>query len=274
MSSTAVIIHLLGAAALLVLGLAILRKGMDQAFGSRMRIFLGVGTSNRGKAFGVGFLTTLVLQSSTATAIMTSSFVEQGLILLPMSLAVMLGADMGTSIVSQLVSLKITILSPTFILLGVALPKFLKNRRGEGLGRSFVGLGLMLLALKLMGEATDPIRESTIIQTLFGMLGDVPFAAVVASGLMAAATASSLAVVLFVLSLYQAGAIDPLLAIYFVAGANLGGALPPFFVVGHNHAARQVIAGNLTMRLIGTLLVTWIVPLFPDEIRSFASAWG
>ena len=269
MSSTIIMIHLIGAVALLIWGLGILRNGMNQAFGSRMRFFLGAGTENRMKAFSVGLLTTLVLQSSTATAVMTSSFVEQGLITFMMSLAIMLGADVGTSAVAQLVSLKIVWLSPFCIILGLIVPKFKNSARYSGLGTGLVGLGLMLLALKLMGEATAPMHSSEAIRTLFSLLGDAPIFAVLAAGLMAAATASSLAVVLFIMSLFQANAIDPLLAVYLVVGANLGGAFPPLFIVGKISSARQVILGNLLMRACGVLIVLLLSPLLKQIISSY-----
>ena len=269
MTTTTTFIDLIGAVALLLWGVGILRKGMEQAFGARMRVFLGAGTSNRMKSFGVGFGTTLVLQSSTATAVMTSSFVEQGLIALPMAVAVMLGADVGTSLVSQFVSLKIQWLSPFFIILGVVCPQIMKGNRGRGLGLAFVGLGLMLLSLKLMGEATVPMRDSEIIRILFSLLGDTPVFAVLASAFLACVAASSLAAILFVLSLYQSGAIDPILCILFVAGANLGGGLPPLFIAGSERAARQVILSDVLIRTIGVVLVVILVLLFKDTLLSY-----
>lgn len=255
MSSTSVLIDLIGAVALLIWGLGALRKGMERAFGSKMRVVLEVGTSNRGRSFGVGFLTTLVLQSSTATAIMTSSFVEQKLVALNMALAIILGANVGTSLVSQLVSLKIQWLAPVCLFIGLVIPRFSKGTRGQGIGLSFAGLGLMLLSLKLMNQATLPLRDSEILRILFSLLGDAPLFAVIASAMLACIAASSLAVVLFVMSLYQVGAISPVICVLFVVGANIGGAIPPLFVVGKDQASRQVILGDLFMRGIGVILV-------------------
>lgn len=269
MSSTVIFIDLLGAAALLIWGLRMLKSGMERVFGTRLRFFLAAGTRNRFMAFGVGLLMTMVLQSSTATAIMTSSFVGQGLISLAMSQAVMLGADVGTSLVTQLLSFRIYWLSSALLLSGVVTLYLVDTTRGRGVGRSLVGLGLMLLSLRLMGEATGPMRSSFAVQILLGMLGDAPLFAMIATALLAAVAASSLAVVLFVMSLATAGAIDPTLCVLFVVGANLGGAFPPLLAAGSDAAARRVVVGNLCMRACGALLVLIFSPFIGDLVGTY-----
>jgi phosphate:Na+ symporter len=268
LSSLVVLVDLVGAVSLLVWGLGLVRSGMERAFGGRMRIFLALGTRNRALAFGIGLATTLVLQSSTATALMTAGYVGQGLIDLAMAHAIMLGADVGTSLVAQMLSLKLHWLSPLLVVAGVAALRTTGTNRGQGLGRAVLGIGLMLLALKLLGEATAPMRDSPAIAQFLSLLGGAPIFAMLAAALLAAVAASSLAVVLFVATL--SGVIDPVLTIPFVAGANLGSALLPFLTAGQEREARRIGLGNLLMRSIGAVAVTLAAPLYAEDLVALA----
>jgi phosphate:Na+ symporter len=268
MVSTLHLIDLLGAAALLVWGLRLLKSGVSTAFGTQLRHFLSTSTRNRFTAFGAGLLTTIALQSSTAMAVMVSSFVAQGLVTGAMAQAVMLGANVGTAIVTQILALDIHGLAPIAILFGVFAGSR-ASRRGRGLGEIGIGIGLMLLSLRLMSEATEPMRESEAVSAFFSLLGDAPLIAIVLAAALAAISASSLAVVLFTVSLAAAGSIDAGLCLLLVAGANMGGALPPVFAVAsEGAAARRVAVSNLLVRAAGALIVLlaagWLAGLLPS----------
>ncbi|ODT66833.1 MAG: sodium:phosphate symporter [Pelagibacterium sp. SCN 63-23] len=256
MSSTIVLIDLIGAVALLLWGLRLLKGGVNRAFGTRLRTFMAVSTRNRMTAFGAGLAVTLALQSSTAMAIMVSSFAGQGLMSLAMAQAVMLGANVGTSLVTQVLAFDIHWLAPASILAGMVAAGFRNSQRSRGASEILIGLGLMLLSLKLMREATDPMRESEAVLAFFGLLSDAPVVALALSAALAAISASSLAVVLFVMALAGTGNIDAGLCLLMVAGANLGGAIPPLFAVAEEgNAARQVAFANLLVRGLGSLLL-------------------
>jgi phosphate:Na+ symporter len=267
MASTLLLIDLLGAAALLVLGLRLLKSGVNSAFGPRLRHFLSTSTRNRLTSFGAGLMTTLALQSSTAMAVMVSSFVAQGLVTSTMAQAMMLGANVGTAVVTQILSFDIHWLAPVSILTGVTIGSR-RSRRARGFGEIAVGIGLMLLSLQLMAVATEPLRESRTLAVFFSLLGDAPVIALAFSAVLAAASASSLAVVLFVMSLAATGNIDTALCLLLVAGANVGGALPPVLAAASDGpVARRVAVSNLVVRAFGTLMVTlstpWLVALAP-----------
>lgn len=262
LSSTGVLIDLLGAAALLLWGLRLLKGGMTLAFGARLRHFLTSSTRNRWTAFGAGFGATLALQSSTAMAVMVSSFVAQGFVAPAMAQAVMLGANVGTSVVAYALSLETHWLVPVAILIGVLLSTR-KERRIRGFGEIAMGIGLMLLSLRLMATATEPLRHSQALAAFFTLLGEAPVVAVLLSAALAAASASSLAAVLFIMSIAAVGGISPELCLLLVAGANLGGALPPVLAVASEGiAARRLAIGNLLVRGIGAfafvLTARWI----------------
>ncbi len=228
---------------------------MNTAFGSELRHFLSRGTRNRWRAFGAGLVATLALQSSTATAVILASFISQGLIEAAMGQAVMLGANVGTALVTQILSFDLHWLAPLFILAGFVVRKG-KSRRRRGIGEIALGLGVMLLALKLMGEATEPLRQSEAVAAFFGLMGEAPLIAMLLAAALAAISASSLAVVLFIMAIAAAGSIDASLCMLLVAGANVGGAIPPLLAVANDGlSARQVVVGNLVARAAGSLLL-------------------
>lgn len=269
MTSTILLIDLLGAAALLLLGLRLLKSGVNAAFGTQLRLFLASSTRNRFAAFGAGLVATLALQSSTAMAVMVSSFVAQGLVTAMMAQAVMLGANVGTSVVTQVLALDLHWLGPGAVLVGV-FASTRKAKRSRGLGEAIIGLGLMLLSLKLMGEATLPIREAPAVASFFALLGGAPIVAIALSAVLAAVSASSLAVVLFVMALAGAGSIDASLCLLLVAGANLGGAVPPVWAAGaEGPSAKRVATTNLVARGLGAALMLlamgWITPMIPGD---------
>ncbi|WP_202814482.1 Na/Pi cotransporter family protein [Aureimonas frigidaquae] len=273
MSANLVLIDMLGAAALLLWGLRMIKTGMLRAFGASLRAWIAWGTSNRFTAAGVGLLATLAVQSSTATAVITASFAARDLMSGAMAQAVMLGANIGTGLAAAFLSLDLHWLSPLLILIGVTVFSRSGEARGKGIGRAVLGLGLMLLALNLLGEATQPVRDSPVVATILGSISQAPFLGLIFGSGLAFLASSSLAVVLFVVLLADSGVITPVAALVLVAGANLGGAIPPYVAIaGEGVEARRVATANLAVRTLGALVLTvsapWLAPwlsrMFPD----------
>ncbi|QRM55527.1 Na/Pi cotransporter family protein [Sinorhizobium sp. BG8] len=256
MSSTIVMINLFGAVALLLFGLAQVKDGVTNAFGARLRSGLALGTKGRLRSFIAGLAATLALQSSTATALMTASFVERGLVRPRMAQVVLLGANVGTAVTAWIVATGIEWLSPLFILLGVAIYKSGPSTARHGAGRAITGIGLMLLSLHLLSLATEPMRQSPALAAFLGLLSDAWPVALAFSTVLAFISSSSLAVVVLILSLSGTGNLAPALTVILVLGANLGGAIPPVVATMRAPASvRRVTIGNLVVRAIGCLLV-------------------
>ena len=272
-SANDILIELLGAAALLLWGLRMVRTGVLRAFGAELRHFLRVSLRNRATAFLAGLGVTGVLQSSTATALVVASFAGRGLVATAPALAVVLGADVGTSLVAQVLSLDIQWLAPLLILLGVSL--HLAGRAGSHreLGRVAVGLGLMLLALRLLLAASEPIQEAAIVQELFGALTGEPLIAILIAALLTWLAHSSLAIVLLIMSLAGAGVLSLTGACILVLGANLGGAVPALTAtLTEPPAARRVPVGNLLFRLLGVLAVAPAIELVVPLLAQLEAA--
>src|ERR1700674_2249458 len=154
MGST-VILDLMGGVALLLWGLHMVHSGVVRAFGSDLRRMLSIALRNRASAFAAGLAVTAALQSSTATALMATSFAAGGLVPLVPALALMLGANVGSTLIVQLLSFNVAELAPVLILIGVLM--FRRASAGpRDFGRVLIGLGLMLMALQNFLELLIP----------------------------------------------------------------------------------------------------------------------
>ncbi len=261
MDSTTVMINLFGAVALLLFGLSQVKDGVTRAFGARLRTGLASGTRSGGRSFLSGFVATIALQSSTATALMVASFVERDLVVPAMAQVVLLGANVGTAVTAWIVATGIEWLSPLIILIGIVLYRRSSSNQ-QGAGTALIGIGLMLLSLQLLSLATAPIRESQALGAFIALLDGALPVALILSAVLAFVSSSSLAVVVLILSLASTGILSPGLSVVLVLGANLGGAIPPVVATLSSPAsARRVTIGNLIVRAVGCAIA---MPLAAD----------
>ena len=192
------------------------RIGISEGWGSEIRGALGASLNNRFKALLSGVGITMLLQSSSATALLTSSFSSQGIINTGPALAVLLGADVGTTLVAQILTFDLSSLSPFLIALGVAMFTYSDAGRTRDIGRLALGIGMMLLSLKLILAASLPMRESEVIQEIFASLGNDLVLAVIVAAIVAWLAHSSLATVLLVITLASTEVLAPTVTFAFV----------------------------------------------------------
>lgn len=269
-NGSTILINLIGGVALLLWGLRMVRIGINDGWGSEVRSALGASLSNRFKAFFTGLGVTVLLQSSSATALLTSSFSGQGILTTATALAVLLGADVGTTLVAQILTFDLSAMSPLLVAVGVAMFTYSKGGRTRDIGRLLLGIGMMLLALKLILAASTPMQQSEIVQQIFVALGKDLLLAVVFAALVAWAAHSSLATVLLIITLAGTNALDVTVAFAFVLGANIGGAIPPLIAtLGANRTARQPPLGNLIFRVTGVLIALLFMGFITEQFEAF-----
>ena len=254
---TLVLLDLMGGVALLLWGLHMVLSGVLRAFGPDLRRFLGKALSNRFKAFGAGLVLTALMQSSTATGLMTASLAADGSVGLVPALAIMLGANVGTTLIVQLLSFDISAVAPALFIVGVATFRASDQSLTRALGRIAIGLGLMLLALHILLGTLAPAEQAPAARALLGAITNDPVLCVVIAAALTWAAHSSVAVVLLVMSLAYSQFITPEAALALVLGANLGGAINPLIEAGTrgDPAGRRVPVGNLINRLVGVVAV-------------------
>jgi phosphate:Na+ symporter len=252
-----ILLDLMGGVALLLWGLHMVHSGIVRAFGSDLRRILAIGLSNRYYALLAGMLVTLLLQSSTATGLMTAAFASSGTVGLVPALAVMLGANVGTALIVQLLSFNMSAVAPLFFVAGLIAFKRGKRTRTRDLGRAVIGVGLMLLSLHILLGTLAPAEDAPAARSLIALITKEPLLSAAIGAALAYAAHSSVAVVLLVMSLAFSQFIAPEAALALTVGANLGSAITPMVEGGRpgDPASRRVPLGNLLMRAAGCALV-------------------
>jgi phosphate:Na+ symporter len=252
-----VLLDLMGGVALLLWGLHMVHSGIVRAFGSDLRRFLGIALQNRFLAFLAGLVVTALLQSSTATGLMTASFVTGGAVDLAPALAIMLGANVGTTLIVQALSFNVTAVAPLLFLVGVIAFKRGSQTRTRDLGRVAIGIGLMLLSLHILLDTLAPAEDAPAVRTLLAAITGDSLLCVLMAAVLTWIAHSSVTVVLLIMSLAYSGFITPMAALALTLGANLGSAINPVIEGSNssNPASRRLPLGNLLNRLIGCALV-------------------
>lgn len=270
------LLNLFGAAALLLWGLRMVRTGVLRAYGAKLRQSLSRATANRFSAFLSGLGITCLLQSSSATALLSASFASRKLVTTGGALAVMLGADLGTSLVAQAYSFKVGWISPLLIVIGWVMFNKFEDSKVRDLGRAIVGLGIALLGLHLITDAAEPIRDAPLLPLLLRVMTDAPVFGVIVGAVLTVLSTSSLAIVLLVISFMAKDLVPIDLGFALILGANLGSAVMPILATsGEPPEARRVPVGNLVFRAIGvaaalpliTIIQPYIAMLESDPVR-------
>jgi phosphate:Na+ symporter len=260
-SGTLVLISLSGYVGLLLWGTHMVSTGVQRGFGAALRRALERNLSGRWRAFFTGIGITALLQSSTAVGLMATSFTAAGVMALSPALAVMLGANVGTALVAQMLSFNIAIVAPPLVLCGVLAFRWSSGSRVRNLGRATIGLGLMLMALSGLQATLGPVENTPLLRSFLESLAADPLLAVLLAAILTWGCHSSVVMVLLVGSLSANHVINAPETLALVLGANVGGALPPMLHASTT-AARRVPFGNLMVRLTGVLLLLpWLTPL-------------
>src|ERR1700761_5891847 len=259
---TIVLLDLMGGVALLLWGLHMVHSGILRAFGPDLRTLLAKTLNNRFSALAAGIGLTAVLQSSTATALITSSFAAEGLVALVPALAIMLGANIGTTLIVQVLSFNVAAIAPVLFILGLLACRQGPRSRIKDIGRVSIGLGLMLLSLHTLLDTPAPAEQAPGLRVFMEAITGDATLCIFVSAAITWLVHSSVASVLLIMSLAYAHFISADAAFALVLGANLGSAINPVFEGARrdNPASYRLPVGNLANRVIGIVLV---IPFLP-----------
>mmetsp|Transcript_7518 Transcript_7518/g.12864 ORF Transcript_7518/g.12864 Transcript_7518/m.12864 type:complete len:549 (-) Transcript_7518:509-2155(-) len=250
------LINIAGAAALLIWAVRLVRTGMERAFAVQLRLWLRRSAKNRGLAASAGLAVSMLLQSSTAVAMLVSNFAANGAVSVSVGLAIILGADVGSALVAQVLLVRQTWLIPLLLVLGVALFLRGQQRRVRQTGRILIGLALIFASLDMLRAATAPVMESEAALRMLSYLGADLFAAFVIGAVFAWMVHSSVAAVLLFVTLVAQGALPTEAAMAMVLGANLGGAMIAYVLtLAAEPEARRIVVANLGLRGGGAVVV-------------------
>ncbi|TYR30553.1 Na/Pi cotransporter family protein [Mesorhizobium microcysteis] len=265
MTGSVVLVHLAGAVALLLWATRMVRTGVERAYGDVLRRKLRGTLKNPLLAVAAGGALAIAFQSATAVSLLVGSFAGSGIVSSAAGLVAVLGADLGSAFVVKLLTFDLSLLVPAALFTGTAIFLATERRAWRQFGRILVGVGLLILSLQLIGDASEPLRESRILPVIINYLSGDPITAFLIAALATWLFHSSVAFILLVVALAARGLVPAELGVVMVLGANLGGgliaamlsrAMPP--------ASRTVPLGNLVIRGIGAMLaltgLVWFAP--------------
>ena len=271
-SPIVIILNLAAAAALLIWAVRLVRTSFERAFSSQMRQWLKLTTGNRLTAAMTGVGISIMLQSSTAVALLLASFMPASAMSVSMGLAIILGADLGSAIVVQILSSRISLLTPLLLLSGVFF--FMRTNRKvlRQIGRILIGLSLIFVSLGMISEASAPLADNAAIKNVFIYLSDDLLTGFVLAAFLAWMMHSSIAAVLLFATLAANGVLPLNAAFAMTLGANLGGSfIAVFLTLKSDINIRKVVLANLLLRGGGALVALGLIYEF-DIIKHIFGA--
>lgn len=249
MTGSIVLLNLAGAIALLLFATRMVRTGVERAYGHVLRHRLRTTLRNPALSAAAGASLAIALQSATAVALIVGSFAGAGLVAGATGLIAVFGADVGSSLVVRLLSYDLSLLIPVCLIAGAFLFMWSERRTLLQIGRILIGIGLLLLSLRLISEASQPLRDSEILPVAVEYLSGDPAIAFVLAALVTWLFHSSVAAILLLVALASRGLVPVDLGIVLVLGANLGaGAIALGLSRVAEPGARVVPLGNMIMR--------------------------
>lgn len=264
------IFGLLGGLALFLFGMNLTSEGMQKAAGDGMRTILSKLTNNRIIAVGVGVFVTVVVQSSSATTVMLISFVQSGLLKFSQTLGIILGADIGTTVTTQLIAFKLTDYSLLLIGIGFILYFFVKKDKLKSIGETIFGFGIIFFGMYIMSEAMEPLKSyEPFIDSLVKL--DNPLLGILAGTLATALIQSSGAFIGIVIILSMQGFINLETGIPLILGSNIGTAITAVIAsINTNSEAKKVAIAHTLFKILGVLLFAWWIPYFAKLTEWFS----
>lgn len=242
------LINIAGATMLLLFAVRLVRTGIERSYGaSFQRIMTGQNRPAQASLVGVGLA--VVLQSSAAVALLTSGFAASGLLAFGTGLAIVLGGDLGSALIIQVLSFDLAWLVPLLLAIGGWLFVKAEQKKLRQAGRIIMGIALILVSLQFLRDAMDPIRDSTFLPAISEYLDRDYLTVFLVGGALAFMMHSSVAAILMCVTLVQIGAISFPAGLSLVLGANLGSAFIPVWLTrGLDLSARRIVFANLALR--------------------------
>ena len=264
--SFSAVLTLCGGLGLFLFGMKQMSESIEKTAGAKLRKILEIFTTNRFAGLGVGMLFTAIVQSSSACTVMVVSFVNSGLINLYQAAGIIMGANIGTTITSQLVSFKLSDYAPIFLLIGAILVMFFKKPGINRVGQIVVAFGTLFLGISLMSSAMGGLKESPEILDFFASLSN-PFLAVLIGFFITGVVQSSSVTVSIVLLLAQQGLLDNFsIIIFIILGCNMGACVSALLasLSGMKDAKRAAMI-HFLFNLTGTAIV-FVIMIILDNV--------
>ena len=275
-----ILFGLLGGLAIFIFGMNMMSECLQKAAGEKMKSILALLTKNPVMGVLAGALTTAVLQSSSATTVMAIGFVSAGLMSLPQSISIILGANIGTTMTAQIIAFKISDYICLFIFAGFAVAYAAKTEKLKNIGQTVFAFGLLFLGIETMGSVMKPLAGSPFFLDLIGKVGNIPVLGVLVGTFMTLIVQSSSATIAVLQNFAQQPAADGVTSILGLAGAipillgdNVGTTITALLAcIGQAKDAKRTALAHCIFNLSGCLLFIWLIQPFAALIRMISPA--
>lgn len=249
------ILSLVGGLGLFLYGMTVMSDSIEKAAGAKMRGFLAFFTKNRFIGMLFGMLFCAIVQSSSATTVMVVSFVNAGLMNLVQAAGIIMGANVGTTITSQLVAFNLSQAAPVFLICGVVVTMFCKNQKIKQVGEVIVGFGVLFMGLSLMSGSMEGMKESPFVVNLLAGINN-PFLGILIGFVVTAIIQSSSVTVSIVLLMAQQGLLPLWICFYIILGCNIGSCTTALLAsVSGNKDAKRAAMIHFLFNVIGTIVI-------------------
>lgn len=263
---TEILLSLAGGLGLFLFGMHMMSEGIEKAAGAKLRSILEFFTKNRFTGMLVGVIFTALVQSSSACTVMVVSFVNSGIMTLYQAVGVILGANIGTTVTSQLVSFNLSAYAPLFVLLGVVMLLFTKKLSVQKIGEVLVGFGVLFMGLSIMADAMSGIREMPTVLEILSSLTS-PLLAILVGFLLTAIIQSSSVTVSIVLLMATQGLLGLPICCYIILGCNIGSCVTALLasLAGKKEAKRAAMI-HFLFNVFGTIIMYIILRIGMDQV--------
>ena len=268
MNISGMVLGLMGGLGLFLYGMTLMSDSLEKAAGAKLRGILELFTKNRYVGIIVGVVFTAIIQSSSAATVMVVSFVNAGLMTLYQAIGVIYGANIGTTVTSQLVSFNLSQYAPVFIMAGVLMLMIFKNPTVKKAGEVVIGFGILFLGISTMSSSMGALKELPAIQNLFMSL-DNRFFALLLGLVITAIVQSSSVTVSIVLLLAQQGLLPLKICFFIILGCNIGACMSAMLasLSGKKNAKRAALI-HLLFNIIGSIIMAVILLIGSNWIEA------
>ena len=265
--SIAEIFTLFGGVGLFLYGMTIMSTGLQSAAGDKVRTILEHATSSKVRGILLGIAVTILIQSSSATDMMVIGFVNSGMMMLGEAIAVIMGANIGTTITAQITAFDLTMFAPVLLFLGVVMYLFIKKPKVKSIGMIILGFGMLFVGVGLIKGAIKPLSQSPQFAQFLEQLSNPVLAVLFGIAFTALLQSSSSSTVIFQAFAIQ-GILDYRTAVYLVIGAAVGSVTPNLLAgLTANRNGKRSAVLNLVFNLMRAALMLIIITVFPQVLN-------
>lgn len=270
-----IIFGLVGGLAIFIYGMNMMSECLQKAAGEKMKKILALLTKNPILGVLAGALTTAVLQSSSATTVMTIGFVSAGLMSLPQAISIILGANIGTTMTAQIIAFKITDYIYLFIFAGFLISFISKKEKVKNIGQTIFAFGLLFLGIETMGDVMKPLASSAFFVNMIGKVSHIPILGVCVGAVMTLVVQSSSATIAVLQNFAAQAGPDGVTSIIGLTGAipillgdNIGTTITAVLAsIGQPKDARRTAFAHCVFNISGAILFLFLVKPYAALIQ-------